>query len=219
MNYSLGNKITFKKMVTLLLLPLLAACGPLVEFSGSGDAPRHFQLSPTAIVAPSAPATENDITSIYLENVTASGVLKTTNILVQSGANELQYYKDALWVDRTPTLVGRFLVEALETDKYVRVISSDNIEIPVQYRLKTDLRNFHVSIPSGRGLPQVKIEMSVMLVKSGPVEVVAMKIFEYSVAAESADIDDVVAAFNAGLDRVAQNIIGWAHTSLDKDNS
>lgn len=215
MTQSLGNKMGFKKIVMFLLFPLVAACGPIIEFPGSGDAPRHFQLSPTATVAQTSLATENDIISIYLENVTTSGVLKTTNILVQSGENELQYYQDALWVDRTPILVGRFLTEALEADRYIRIISNDNIEIPVQYRLKTDLREFHVSL-GGRGRSRnVKINLSVMLVKNGPVEIIAMKNFEINQAVGSENIEDVVKGFNVGLDQLAQDILSWTHTSLE----
>lgn len=217
MTYSFKNKAGLKKIVAFMMLPLLAACGPIIEFPGSGDAPKHFQLSPISVALPSSPATENDINSIYLEAVTASGVLKTTNILVKSGANELQYYHDALWVDRTPILVGRFLTEAMGSDRYFRVISNDNIEIPVQYRLKTDLREFSVSIGSRK--PQIEINLSVMLVRSGPVEIISMKNFEYNEAADSAKIEDVVAGFNKGMDNIAQDIINWTHTSLEQEAS
>lgn len=205
-----------KSLIGFILLPFLIACGPLIEFPGSGEAPRHFQLSPKDLALHATVLEDGEIVTIYMENISSSGVLKTTSILVHAGSNELQYYENALWVDRTPILVSRFLTEALSSGSGVRVVSADSIEIPAQYRLKIDLRDF--SLATG-GSPEVKINLSAMLVRNGPVEVMATKEFKVEKRIANDEMDNVVSGFNNAMDNVAQQIAIWVQNSLHHKTS
>ncbi|MCK5041208.1 MAG: membrane integrity-associated transporter subunit PqiC [Sphingomonadales bacterium] len=215
----MSKHIGIKKIVAVLLLPMLVACGPLIEFPGSGDAPRHFQLTPSGVsLANSATANVSSAT-IYMESVSSSGVLKTTNILVQAGSNELQYYKDALWVDRTPILVERFLIEALASNGSLTVVGPESIEIPADYRLRIDLKGFSFKTGQIGSSDKVYISLTAMLVKNGPIEIMGLKEFNIERNVSSGEIDEVIEGFNIAMNGLSQDLSGWIYETLENEAS
>jgi len=186
----------------------LSACGSLIDLPGSGDAPAHFQLSPAQVRITGADAQKNwDEVTLYLEEVTAPGALRSTNIQVRSGENELQYLGGATWSDRTPRLLGRFMTEAFESADAFQVVGHESIEIRAGYRLKMDLREFAVFVDGARPVVQVRIQF--MLVRGGPVEIIATRPFDAASTVANDSPATIVAGFEDGLDEVTASAVNW----------
>lgn len=205
--------------MAFLLLPILVACGPLIEFPGSGEPPRHFQISPNNVSLQNSAELNGENITIYMENVSSSGVLKTTSVLVKSGSNELKYFKDILWVDRTPILVERFLTDALSTGGSLRVVGAESIEIPSQYRLKIDLRDFYLETNQGGSSVSVNVGLIAMLVRNGPIEVLDVKEISIQQTIANDSVDTVISGYNDAMDKVAQSLLNWVHVTLDNKGS
>jgi len=187
---------------------VLGGCGSLIDLPGSGKAPAHFQLSPAQVRITGAAAQKDwDQITLYLEEVTAPGALRATNIQVRRGENELQYLGGATWSDRTPRLLGRFMTEALESAGAFQVVGQESIEIRAGYRLKMDLREFAVYVDGAR--PVVHVRIQFMLVRGGPVEIIATRSFDAAIAVADDSPATIVAGFEDGLNDVAAAAINW----------
>ena len=192
--------------ICLAAVSLLVGCGPLVELPGqNGVAPVYYELTPSqdTLTAAGIPWT------IYIEEPSMAQSLRRERIAVKPDRDRLEYLADAQWSDRVPDLIRRFVAESLESSGHVNAIAAESLDLPTEYRLRMDVRDFEAAYYPDPQRPDVNIRFAVMLVRTAPVEIVASQTFSTSVAARDGEAVSVVAAFNQAMNRVTQDMAGW----------
>ena len=204
-----------KQLGISMAVLLIAACGPLVEFSGGGKAPRLFQLNPAASLGSTVSRT--DLT-ILVEQPTVPGGLRSDSIAVRTGEHEIKYLAGARWSDRASRLIERYFVESMERTGAIGVIGVESLDLPNDFRLKIDVHEFSaIAGPSKNALIQnVEIRISATVVRSTPVSIIATRAFSSSVNTTSEDPADVVAAMNEAADSVMADMFAWLLNVVDK---
>jgi len=88
--------------------------------------------------------------------------------------------------------------------------------IRADYKLSTDIRRFE-SDYQGQATPTVVIEINAKLIDVTNQRVVADRTFRQLQPVGSTDVSAVAAAFERGLQQVAQDVVGWTLTSGQND--
>ena len=126
---------------------------------------------------------------------------------MRGGGDEVGDVGWGTWSDRTPRLLGRFLTEAFESADAFQVVGNESIEIRAGYRLKMDLREFAVFVDGPRPVVQVRIQF--MLVRGGPVEIIATRSFDAAITVANDSPATIVAGFEDGLDEITASAVNW----------
>lgn len=189
-------------------LMLAAACGPIVDLSEQGKAPRLFQLNPASGLVPGATPLE---LTILVERPTVPGSLSSDFIAVRTGEHEVKYLSGARWSDRAGALLTNYVIESIEMSGIVGVIGVESLDLPNDYRLKLDVQEFSAIVEGRRDQPieRVHVKISATVVRSKPVEILAARSFSSSTAVGSNDPERVVAALNGAADRVLGDLVAW----------
>lgn len=193
-----------------LLSATLVACGPIVELPGGGPPPSVYELEPVAL--PGEDLAVADVT-VLIEEPGISGSLRVDRIAIKPSANRVAYFAASKWADRTPLLIHNHILQSLETAGAFRVIGFAAIELPSDYRLKLDVRNFQAE-ETGAGVYDVKVRILARLITQGPVRIIAEKSFSSDLRAPGAGTESVVATFNEGLDEVVRDMARWLAAAL-----
>lgn len=193
-----------------LLSAALAACGPIVELPGGGPPPSVYELDPLARLETGLPA--SDVT-VLVEEPGISGSLRVDRIAIKPSANRVEYFAASKWADRTPLLIHNHILQSLETAGAFRVIGFSSIDLPSDYRLKLDVRDFQAE-EAGAGAYDVKVRILARLITQGPVRIIAEKSFSSNLQAPGAGTESVVATFNEALDDVVRDMARWLAESL-----
>lgn len=184
---------------------LLAGCSIL----GAGNARERstiYDLDPRVATDPSWPRVDWQMS---LPSATASRVTDSLRIAVRPTPNELQVYKGAVW-SRSPTdMVEAAILRTLEDSGRIAAVARQGSGISAEYKLVLDLRRFESAYTAADMPPTVRIELNAKLLRSADQQVVASRTFLQENPAASAGIDDVVAAFEHGLQAVTGELAGW----------
>ena len=204
-----------KQLSVSIAILLLAACGPLVEFSVSGEAPRLFQLNPARGLAGGKATVE---AMVLVEQPTISGGLSSDFIAVKSGDNEIKYLAGARWSDRASQLIARYVIESMEQSGAIGVIGVESLDLPNDFRLKLDIQDFSAFAGRAKNAPIRSTEFRILatVVQSMPVEIVASRAFSNSVNTRGSDPADIVAAMNEAADSVMRDMLAWLLIVVDE---
>ena len=88
--------------------------------------------------------------------------------------------------------------------------------IRADYKLSTDVRRFE-SDYQGQATPTVVIEVNAKLIHVADQRVVADRTFRQAQPVGSTDVPAVTAAFERGLQQLAQDVVGWTLVSGQAD--
>jgi ABC-type uncharacterized transport system auxiliary subunit len=193
---------------------LLAACGPILELSGGGEAPRLFQLNPAPGLASS---TSVGNLTVLVEQPTVPGGLSSDFIAVKSGDHEIKYLAGARWSDRASQLMARYVVESIEQSGAIGVISVESLDLPNDFRLKLDIQEFSAFTGPTENAPvrNVEVKISATIVQSMPIDIVAKRAFSGLVNTRSENPADIVAAMNEAADLVMRDMFAWLLNVVD----
>jgi cholesterol transport system auxiliary component len=187
----------------LLLLPLMAltACAGLL---GSGPAPDLYTLAPASRFAEGLPRVP---WTLLIEEPTAVGGLDANRIAVQRTPNEVRYFADVRWVERTTRMVQGLLVESFERSQAVASVDRYTVGPRVEYVLKSELRDFQAELFNNARIPVVRVRLTARLVRGVRQEPVWVRDFSAQVTARTAAAPEVVAAFDQALGQVMAEIV------------
>ena len=197
---------TLRHTLTAAALALVSAgCGPLVELPGGGPAPSIYELRaldsfPGSLTASSA--------VVMIDEPNMPGGLRVDRIAIKPTANRVEYMPASRWSDRTAHLIHDHILQSLENAGAFRVIGSSAIDLPSDYRLKLDVRDFQAELDGSPG-PDVKVEILAKLVTQGPVRIVGEKRFSARRAASDGTTDSVVQAFNRAMNEAVGDMAVW----------
>jgi len=190
----------------------LAACGPLIELPGSGPAPDHVAL--TALT--NNVETKTDEFILIVDEPTMPGELIGADIAIKSpGGHRVNYLDGARWTSRTPLILHRYLIASFDNAAPWHTIGGGSLlEIPADYRLKLDVRDFHAEL---NGAPNVFVTIAAKLVRNGPVELIDARQFKTRADAASRSPADLARAFDTAMDEVSRKMIDWVEQAVPRD--
>lgn len=203
---------TPKALSALIATLLVAACGPILELPGGGEAPRLFRLNPSSDLASFAATVD---ATILVEQPTVPGGLSSDYIAVRSGEHEIEYLAGARWSDRAGELIARYFVESLQGSGAIRAIGVESLDLPNDFRLKINVQEFAAIAGEGAPISSVEFRFSATIVNSMPVSIVATKTFSSLVNIRRQDPADIVAALNEAADSVMGEMFGWLLTVIN----
>ncbi|HEY2446599.1 MAG TPA: ABC-type transport auxiliary lipoprotein family protein [Rhizomicrobium sp.] len=141
----------------------------------------------------------------------AAQSLDTERIALERGAM-MDYYADAQWSDSVPRLVQALLVEGFEKSGRILAVAPESGGARADYTLESEIREFDAQYASENGVPTIAIEIQARLMESRG-SVVASLDARQTQAASANSVASVVAAFDAAMGAVLNQIVSWALTA------
>jgi len=177
-----------------------------------GPAPDIYVLTP----ATSLPGEDLSRSSAQLlvDEFKAAAVIDTARIVFQPSVNEVKYYARARWADRAPNMIQDLLVATLQNSGRFAAVARANSELMGDYMLMGDIRSFAAVEEEGR--TQVRILLLVQLVRANDRAIAASRSFSANVAPMGSGMKAVVAAYDAALRQVLDEISVWTHANTPK---
>jgi cholesterol transport system auxiliary component len=193
-------------------IAMLAVAGCAKMFA---ETPRPlFRLNAPAMAAASLPHTNAQI--VVVAPYAPEG-LELRRIAVVRASNGLDYLADGDWADRTPSMVRAVLVEAFENSKAVAAVGPDILDLRADFAIEGDLRHFEAvyDSPAGAasGAPTVWVALAVKLVKIPEHKILGQTVVSAREPAAANATPQIVAAFNAAMGSVAQQVVTWTLTN------
>jgi cholesterol transport system auxiliary component len=191
------------------LAPALSACGSLVDLPGKGPGAAIYDLRGAVPVKGPVSGPVLNIQLAVAEPV-ADRALDSDHIALAPTDRRIDYYAGVRWSDRVPSLVQTLMLAALENAGRLKAVGRPGGML-ADVALAGEIRQFEAV---GTNRPMVTIGMAMRLITQPSGRVIASQNFSGVVAAESASIDAVVAAFEANLRQTMASIIAWVPEQL-----
>jgi len=189
---------------------LLAGCSSIL-----GEKPKHptVQYAPDPRVPADAAWPQADW-QLSLTAPTAARMIDSLRIAVRPAGDEFQVYKGAAWAKLPSAMIEDALLRTLEDSGKIAAVARQGSGIGADYKLVLDLRRFE-SDYAGQALPSAVIELNAKLLHNADQKVVAQRTFLQSTPAATAQVGDVVAAFERSLAATTTDLAGWTLSSGD----
>jgi cholesterol transport system auxiliary component len=136
----------------------------------------------------------------------ASGMLDQNGIVVMPEPGQVSVYKGARWSESPALLVRGRLVDAFMAARLPSVTTDDD-RFSSDYTLSGDLRAFQSEYRSGS--PMVVVRFDAQLRRGGSRSVFASRSFVITRQPAGTQVPEVVAAFGAADDELAQQVVTW----------
>jgi len=193
-----------------LILPLLSAlalgaCGGLVNLGPEGPPAAIYSLE----TLPRASEQAADVPRLLVESPVISSALETRRIAVRRADRTLAYLAGARWDDTASVLIQRHLAHSLDNLADLEAIGARDTDLPVDIRLRLDVRHFNVVIGDAGADPQVEIAWLARLVGGTSPELLASRYFETARASRSDAPEALARAFNAAINALTAETAGW----------
>jgi cholesterol transport system auxiliary component len=197
----------------IALALLLPGCGGNLLGLPEGPAPDIYTLTPKNTFDSDLPTVK---WQLVVDQPTAAGGLDTDRIAVHPDPTEIKYYAGARWTDRAPDMVQTLMLESFENTGKIVAVGKQTIGLRSDFNLVSDLREFQAEYKPGSQIPSVRVQINVKIVKQPRQQIIASNNFERVVEAKSADIKDVVLAFDDALGKVLRRVVEWTLVTANK---
>lgn len=187
-----------------LTVPLLAACGGLVELGPEGPPPTLYTLQP--LERNGSP--DSDAVRLYVEVPQVPGALDTQRIAVRRSDRQIEYVAGARWSEGFPRLLQRHITISLDNDPALEAIGGFNIDVPVDYRLRIDVREHYAHVDGAE--PEVRLDWSAQIIDNAPAKVRAVARFSARQAAGGPSAQAILAAYNEATNQLVTDLVAWA---------
>lgn len=133
--------------------------------------------------------------------------LDSENIVVRSGASQIQYLAGAQWSDRLPKIVQARLIQAFERSGRFGGVGRPGEGLAIDYQIITEIRAFGIE----DGVAMVEIGAKLLNDRNGVVR--SSKTFTASVRAGSG-ANAFVEALDQAFSGVAADLVAWAGKNI-----
>ncbi len=194
------------KISPLLLLALLAGCGPLVQIGGNAPPPQAL-LTLTATAPPRAyagPAKVADTIGIDAPSVPAA--LQTLRLPVTTGPTSVQYLVGASWSEQPARQFQRLLADTIAAAGTPVVDLHQAVVAPPRL-LTGSLRACGLDV-SDPARPVVRVRYDAQLAGKRAASV-ALQRFETTESVADQSPAAVAAALNRAANRIAADVAAW----------
>jgi len=186
---------------------LLAGCTGLATLTAVTKPKDLYELTPKSSYDSMLPQID---AQLVVEEPTAAAGLNTDRIAVKPNPFAVQYFPESSWVDRAPLMVQTLLVESFENTGKVRSVGRQAIGLTADYTLLTDLREFQARLaPEQGGGIIVQVQLNMKIVEEPRGFIIASESFGHESPAASAEMLDVVRAFDEALGKTMRAAVDW----------
>lgn len=192
-----------------VLFLLLGGCALLS--AGGGPPVRLFTPHPKTSFAPDLPKVD---WQLAIDPPIAPASLDTVRIAVQKTPLELDYYANAAWADRVPSMVQTLLAASFENSGKIVGVGRMSATIRADFTLRTDIRDFEVQGDAAH--PAARVRIVSKLIKMPEREIVADDTCDYDQPAAAGTLDAIVEAYNDVLGRCMRRIVEWTLRTGDR---
>jgi len=198
--------MTPKKILTVALAAAALALGGCSGIVPGLDAPppRIYDLTPKSTYPEDLPTVD---WQLIVETPTSAASLNTARIAVRQSMTTLDYFERAVWTDVAPAMVQTLLIESFENTGRIVAIGRESIGLRSDYVLKVELREFQAEL--GEGTPEAHVRLIARLVEMPEREIVDWTSTDQRTPADSAGMDDIVAAFDRALGSALKDVVIW----------
>lgn len=203
-------QLAARLIATGMLTVLLASCSILG--SGPREDPTIYTLDPQVVTDPTWPSVDWQLS---MSGANASASIDNLRITVRPSPNEVQVYKGASWSKTPSNMVEDALLRVLDDSGKILAIARRGTGINAEYKLVLELRRFDSDYAAG-AIPAATVELNAKLLHAPDQRVVASRTFMQAQPAASAQIGDVVTAFEHSLETVIGELAGWMLVTGDQ---
>ncbi|MEH6420886.1 ABC-type transport auxiliary lipoprotein family protein [Pseudomonas sp. CGJS7] len=191
-----------------------------LSLSGCSSILGEKPKAPTVQYAPDPrvqadPSWPNANWQLSLSAPNAARMIDSLRIAVRPTGNEIQVYKGAAWAKLPSSMIEDSLLRTLEDSGKIAAVARQGSGIAADYKLVLDMRRFESDYAAGAALPAAVIEINAKLMHNADQKVVASRTFLQSSPAATAEVPDVIQAFETSLEAITGQIAGWTLTSGD----
>jgi len=181
----------------------LSGCGNLL-----GGAPP----SQIYVLRPTSPAQGGAKVSwaLAIDKPDASDALDTERIALTKSDTQLDYYANAVWPDRLPSLIQTSLLAGFEATGRINSVARDEDALHAEYQLSTDIRDFEARYATPDGAPTATVTIVAHMAEAHSRKIVANLTVTLTEPAASNSVDAVVQAFDTALAKAVTQIVNWA---------
>lgn len=197
---------------------LLASCAAAMLLAACSVLPSREPVQvwqPEESIA-SATATQTADFSLRVDTPNTTGALDGTGIVVMPEPGQVSTYKGARWSESPALLVRHRLVDAFMAAK-LPAVTTDDDHFSSDYTLSGDLRTFQSEYRSGS--PVVVVRFDAQLRRGGARSLLATRSFVVTQQPSSVDVPQIVAAFGAADDALAQQVVAWTIDTANRDRA
>lgn len=188
----------------------LSACA--IADIGSGPAPSLYTLKAPAVLAETGGQAAGQL---VVEEFSAPAALDTTRIVFQPSENEIAYYANARWSDRSPRMIASLLVETIASSGRFPAVIGPGSNARMDLALVGDIRSFAAYREAAAGFGQettkVRVALYVRLLRARDRSIIASREFSAEAPAGSG-MANVIAAYDTALGTVLTEVSDWAFT-------
>ncbi len=186
----------------------IAAAMPIVavgacQLPGRAPAPREFRLTPKT--------TFDELVHVdwvlAVDRPSIDPSIDTNRIARMSGV-EVEFYADAIWVDRPPAMIQPLIIQSFRSSGAIAVVTDRRSEVRPDFMLLTDITAFQASQPSS-GPPEARVVIAAKLIAMPRRDVVGTTEIGRTVAAAAGDLPAIVDAFDGALGKVLKRLVEW----------
>lgn len=162
-----------------------------------------------------APATAAGF-SLRVDAPNTTGPLDGTGIVVMPEPGQVSTYKGARWSEAPALLIRHRLVDAFMAAK-LPAVTTDDDHFASDYSLSGNLRAFQSEYRSGS--PVVVVRYDAQLRRGGARSLLATRSFVVTQNPSGVDVPQIVAAFGAADDQLAQQVVAWTIEVANRDKA
>lgn len=196
-------------LLAVVIVPL-SACA--IADIGSGPAPTFYTLNAPAVSAEAGPQVA---AQLVVEEFSTPAALDTTRIVVQPSENEIAYYANTRWADRSPRMIASLLVETIASSGHFAAVLGPDSSARMDLALVGDIRSFAAYREAAAGFGQettkVRVVLYMRLLRARDRSIIASREFSAEASAGSG-MANVIAAYDAALGTVLTEVSDWAFT-------
>jgi cholesterol transport system auxiliary component len=182
---------------------LLLGCGDLI---GPPPPSQIYVLHP----APPPGGVGKVAWALAIAKADASDSLDSERIALSKSDTQFDYYANAVWPDRLPSLVQTALLAGFEASGGIEAVAREEDSLHADYELFTDIRDFEARYASPDGTPSVAVTLIAHMVEAHSRKIAASLTASFTQSASVNSVDAVVEAFDAVLGKAIAQIVTWA---------
>lgn len=197
---------------------LLALCAVSASLAACSVLPKGSPVQvwqPQESAAPVTPAASADF-SLRVDTPNTTGPLDQAGIMVMPEPGQVSTYKGARWSESPALLVRHRLVDAFMAAK-LPAVTTDDDHFGSDYTLSGDLRAFQSEYRGGS--PVVVVRYDAQLRRGGARNLLATRSFVVTENPAGVDVPQIVAAFGAADDQLAQQVVAWTIEVANRDKA
>lgn len=187
---------------------LLAACSVLPK----REPVQIWQPEESAIATPATTAGF----SLRVDAPNTTGPLDGTGIVVMPEPGQISTYKGARWSESPALLIRHRLVDAFMAAK-LPAVTTDDDHFASDYSLGGNLRAFQSEYRNGS--PVVVVRFDAQLRRGGSRNLLATRSFVVTQNPSGTDVPQIVTAFGAADDALAQQVVAWTLDVAGRDQA